>query len=138
MMERTEYLEAFGVPEFLYTKPVGVAKPEIQKISTQCLVIETQNPYSFCQAGATQDFLFKMLAAIGLEKQHIQCIAIDATDLAQRLQQYDAKTVLLMGQGLSSDAKVHFHPHHPSEILANETLKREAWEVLKQVQQCLK
>jgi uracil-DNA glycosylase len=29
--------------------------------------------------------------------------------------------------------QAHFSTHHPSEILVNETFKREAWEVLKQL-----
>jgi hypothetical protein len=29
--------------------------------------------------------------------------------------------------------QAHFFTHHPSEILVNETFKREAWEVLKQL-----
>jgi uracil-DNA glycosylase len=49
------------------------------------------------------------------------------------LGQYNAKTVLLMSKGLSSDVQAHFFTHHPSEILVNETFKREAWEVLKQI-----
>jgi hypothetical protein len=43
-------------------------------------VIETQNAHSFCQTGKVQDFLFKMLGAIGLEKANIKCITINALD----------------------------------------------------------
>lgn len=138
MMTRAEYLEALNIPEFLYTKPVDVTKPNVQKTRTQCLVVETQNTHSFCQVGAVQEFLFKMLGAIGLEKKHIHYITIDATELDCTLKQYDAKTVLLMGKNLSSHIKSHFHTHHPSEILNNEALKREAWETLKQLEKCLK
>jgi DNA polymerase III psi subunit len=136
-LERANYLEAFGVPAFLYTKPTDAIEVSTQKICVQCLVIETQNAHSFCQIGKIQDFLFKMLGTIGLEKANVKCIAIDAVDLERMLGQYDAKTVLLMNKNLSSDTQAHFSTHHPSEILANETFKREAWEVLKQVQVCL-
>ena len=137
-LERANYLEAFGVSAFLYAENVDVIEVSTQKICVQCLVIETQNAHSFCQIGKIQDFLFKMLGAIGFEKANVKCITIDAVDLERTLEQYDAKTVLLMSKNLSSDAQAHFSMYHPSEILVNETFKREAWEVLKQLQQCLK
>ncbi|CAC9446022.1 hypothetical protein BSPLISOX_906 [uncultured Gammaproteobacteria bacterium] len=137
-LERSDYLAAFGVPAFLYVESTDAIEVSTQKICTPCLVIETQNAHSFCQTGKVQDFLFKMLGAIGLEKANIKCITINALDLEHTLGQYDAKTVLLMSKGLSSDVQAHFFTHHPSEILVNETFKREAWEVLKQLQQCLK
>ncbi|CAC9433494.1 hypothetical protein [bacterium endosymbiont of Bathymodiolus sp. 5 South] len=137
-LERSDYLAAFGVPAFLYVEPTDAIEVSTQKICTPCLVIETQNAHSFCQTGKVQDFLFKMLGAIGLKKANVKCITINALDLERTLGQYDAKTVLLMSKGLSSDVQAHFSMHHPSEILVNETFKREAWEVLKQLQQCLK
>lgn len=138
MMMRFEYLEVLGVPAFLYTKPVNTTMPNIEKMHVQCLVVETQNTHSFCQTGAVQELLFKMLGAIGLEKKHINYITTDATKLDSTLKQYDAKTVLLMGKGLSTHTKSHFHTHHPSEILNNAALKHEAWETLKQLEKCLK
>jgi len=45
---------------------------------------------------------------------------------------------LLMSKGLTSSSEQHFSTYHPSEILVNEQLKREAWEVLKNLKQCLK
>ncbi len=137
-LERAKYLEAFGVPEFLYSEPNYAIEVSKQKTCIQCLVIETQNAHSFCQTGKTQDFLFKMLGAIGLERSNVKCIVIDVVDLECTLEQYDAKTVLLMSKNLLSNAQEYFYTHHPSEILNNETLKREVWEVLKQLQQCLK
>ena len=134
---RSRYLEVMGVPDFLYAQ----AKPEdldTQKITTQCLVIETNNTHSFCLSGKYQDFLLKMLSAIGLKKDDIQCISINIDDLSHTLSGYNAKTVLLMSKGLKPSSKQHFSTHHPSEILINEQLKREAWEVLKEIQACLK
>ncbi len=134
---RSRYLEALGVPEFLYTQ-VEPENIDEQKINTQCLVIETQNSRSFCQPGKYQDFLLKMLGAIDLQQQDIHCISISADDLSRTLGQYNAKTVLLMSKGLNPSSDQHFVAHHPSEILMNEQLKREVWEVLKKIKTCLK
>jgi hypothetical protein len=134
---RSRYLDAFGVPEFLYvqTKTVDLSS---NKIDTRCLVVETENARSFCQPGKYQDFLLKMISAIGLSKDDIQCISINADDLSRTLAEYNAKTVLLMSEGLSVSSAHHFSTHHPSAILTNEQLKREAWEVLKKIKACLK
>jgi predicted nucleotide-binding protein (sugar kinase/HSP70/actin superfamily) len=134
---RSRYLEALGVPEFLYAEEKS-EDIDVQKINTLCLVIETQNSRSFCQAGKYQDFLLKMLGAIGLQQQDVNYISINADDLSRTLGQYNAKTVLLMSKDLKSSSAHHFIAHHPSEILVNEQLKRETWEVLKEIKACLK
>ncbi|MBA5248875.1 MAG: hypothetical protein FE834_04990 [Gammaproteobacteria bacterium] len=144
--QRNDYLEALGVPDFLYLEQSSTADTAntanvattTPKINTQCLVIETQNAHSFCQAGNTQVFLFKMLGAIGLKTADIQCVSIQADALTATLEKYNAKTVLLMSAALKSSLPQHFSTHHPSAILTNESFKREAWEVLKKVQLCLK
>ncbi|MBW5291291.1 MAG: hypothetical protein Rsou_1400 [Candidatus Ruthia sp. Asou_11_S2] len=134
---RSHYLEVLGIPEFLHiqAKIQGLNTP---KIDTQCLAIETKNPHSFCQIGKTQDILFKMLGAIGLEKSDIKYVSINTDDLNQTLQQYNAKTVLLMSAGLKPSSYKHFATHHPGEVLTNEQFKRETWEVLKRLKQCFK
>ncbi len=137
-LERANYLEAFGVPAFLYAERAEVIEASVQKKCVQCLVIETPNAHSFCQTGKIQDFLFKMLGAIGLKKSDIKCVDIEVNDLTDTLGQYDAKVVLLMSKDLVLGANNHFVIHHPSDILTSDTLKREAWEVLKKVQVCLK
>ena len=134
---RSRYLEALGVPEFLYAEEKS-EDIDVQKINTLCLVIETQNSRSFCQAGKYQDFLLKMLSAIGLQQQDVNCISINTDDLSRTLGQYNAKTVLLMSKDLKSSSEQQFIAHHPSEILVNEQLKRETWEVLKRIKACLK
>lgn len=134
---RSRYLDAMGVPEFLHTQTKDNSL-NVQKISTQCLVLETPNPRSFCQVGKYQDFLLKMLSAIGLARDDIKYISISADDLTRTLGQYNAKTVLLMSKELEPSSEHHFVVHHPSEILMNEQLKREAWEVLKKIKTCLK
>jgi hypothetical protein len=136
--KRVHYLEAFGVPEFLYSERIDAVEVSMQKMHVQCLVIETSNTHSFCQTGKTQDFLLKMLSAIGLKKSDIKCLNIEINNLPHVLNQYEAKTVLLMSKGLASSVSNHFSIHHPSDILGNNVLKREAWEALKKVQICLK
>jgi hypothetical protein len=134
---RSRYLEALGVPDFLYAED-KTEDLNVQKISTNCLVIETQNSRSFCQAGKYQDFLLKMLDAIGLQQEDVNFISISVDDLSRTLGQYNAKTVLLMSKGLNPSSEQHFVAHHPSEVLMNEQLKRETWEVLKKIKACLK
>ncbi|HAU19866.1 MAG TPA: hypothetical protein DCT00_00095 [Gammaproteobacteria bacterium] len=134
---RSRYLEALGVPGFLYAED-KLEDLDAKKTSTLCLVIETQNSRSFCQAGKYQDFLIKMLGAIGLHQQDVIFVSINADDLSRTLGQYNAKTVLLMSKDLKSSSEQHFIAHHPSEILVNEQLKRETWEVLKKIKACLK
>ncbi len=134
---RSRYLEALGVPEFLYAEEKS-EDIDAQKITTLCLVIETQNSCSFFQTGKYQDFLLKMLAAIGLQQQDVNLISINADDLSRTLGQYNAKTVLLMSKDLKPSSEQHFIAHHPSKILVDEQLKRETWEVLKKMKACLK
>lgn len=134
---RSRYLEALGVPEFLYAEEKS-EDIDAQKITTLCLVIETQNSRSFFQTGKYQDFLLKMLAAIGLQQQDVNLISINADDLSRTLGQYNAKTVLLMSKDLKPSSEQHFIAHHPSKILVDEQLKRETWEVLKKMKACLK
>ena len=55
---RSRYLEALGVPEFLYAED-KFEDVDAKKTNTLCLVIETQNSRSFCQAGKYQDFFIK-------------------------------------------------------------------------------
>lgn len=134
---RLRYLETLGVPEFLYNqnKPKNI---DAQKINTRCLVIESQNSQSFSQAGKYKDFLLKMLSAIDLQQKDVHCISINTDDLSRTLGQYNAETVLLMSKDLIPSSEQHFVTHHPSEILLNEQLKREVWEVLKKIKICLK
>ncbi len=133
---RSHYLKALGVADFLHTK-TKVKTSDKDKISIKCLVIETNNSHSFCQPGKSQDFLLKMLSTIRLKQKNIKCVSIHANELNSTLRRYDAKAVLLMSKDLSPLSARHFSIHHPSEILANQALKREAWEVLKKIKKWL-
>ena len=59
--DRSNYLEALGIPDFLYSS-VGSEATENAKL----LVLEVSSEDSFCESGASQDLLFKMFASIGL------------------------------------------------------------------------
>jgi uracil-DNA glycosylase len=43
-----------------------------------------------------------------------------------------------MNKDLKPSSEQHFVAHHPSKVLVSEQLKRETWEVLKQIKACLK
>ncbi|SMN16554.1 hypothetical protein CRYPA_321 [uncultured Candidatus Thioglobus sp.] len=97
-----------------------------------------ENQNSICIAGEVQDFLFKMLSAIGLQQKNIACIKVSPNTLLDQVANYNARTILLTHQQLTLNTSNAFSMLHPSEVLKDERLKRDAWEVLKQVEACLK
>ena len=54
---RNNYLEALGMPDFLYSQsnPDKKVNPEVK-----CLIIETNSQESFCEPGKSQDLLIKI------------------------------------------------------------------------------
>lgn len=134
---RSHYLSAMDVPDFLHiiNKPSDLT---IKKTPVRCLVIEKNSELSFCQPNKAQALLYKMLGAIELQSDNIACINVDNQDLEQVLARYDAQVILLMNPDLSASGKHCFKTHHPSVILKDASLKRDAWEVLKQIKICLK
>jgi len=134
---RARYLNALDIPEYLYTtKGVDTSNPA--PIQTRCLVVETQCSKSICEPGEVQDFLYKMLSAVGLAKKDVICIKSQSDEISQEIGKYDAQTILLMDTRVSIVKDKVFSMRHPSDVLKDEQLKREAWEVLKQVKVCLK
>ena len=134
---RARYLKALDIPEYLYaSKSVDSSNPA--PIQTRCLVVETQCSKSICEPGEVQDFLYKMLSAVGLAKKDVICIKSQSDEISQEISKYDAQTILLMDTRVSIVKDKVFSMRHPSDVLKNEQLKREAWEVLKQVKACLK
>ena len=132
---RERYLEALDIPAYLYES----ARPSTtsRRIKTRCLVLESREQDSFCQSGEVQSLLFKMLSAINLSADEVVLRNIQAAELNPVLREYEPTTVLLMDKELSSDIDRHFSTHHPSMVLADAKLKRDAWEVLKQLESCL-
>jgi hypothetical protein len=130
---RAHYLTELGIPEYLH----AVKKSSVQIIKTRCLLVESKKTRSIFQTDAERDFLYKMLDAIGLKKQDVILIQSTENEVFQVINGYQAKAILLLDAGFSLDLSSSFLMPHPSEILNNEQLKREAWEVLKKVKKCL-
>ena len=131
---RNDYLEALDIPEFLYNKNDSISRAEI---IVQCLLVETSPEKSFCEPGDTKNLLVKMLSSIGLSLNNTTSISIQSEDLEENIKAHPARVVLVMGDSINSKSNNLFFTHHPRDILKNPALKREAWETLKKVKQCL-
>ena len=133
--QRDKYLEALGIPDFLYSS-------DSLSVSTQdkfkLLVVEIDSQGSFCQAGASQDLLFKMLASIGLGLSECNLLSISKSEIDALIQDNSKDLILVMDSSISFEGKTLFVTHHPKDIINNPKLKRDSWEVLKQVKLCLK
>lgn len=135
---RSQYLNELKIPEYLHAISSSAASAtRSQKINIKCLVVEFDQSNSICSSGEVQDFLYKMLGAIGLQKQEVICISEAIENIEQALEKYNTQVVLLAGVSLPIQSKSVLNIHHPNKIIANEQLKREAWEVLKQAKLCL-
>ena len=131
---RNDYLKALDIPEFLYNKNDLISRTEI---IVQCLLVETSPEKSFCEPGDTKNLLVKMLSPIGLSLNNTTSISIQSEDLEENIKAHPARVVLVMGDSINSKSNNLFFTHHPRDILKNPALKREAWETLKKVKQCL-
>ena len=131
---RNDYLEALDIPEFLYNKNDSTPRA---KIIVQCLLVETSPEKSFCEPSDTKNLLVKMLSSIGLSLNNTTSISIQSEDLEENIKAHPARVVLVMGDPIKSKSNNLFFTHHPRDILKNPALKREAWETLKKVKQCL-
>ena len=132
---RDKYLDTLGIPAYLYRQQ---AASETPTKSIKCLVLEAHANDSFCQAGEAQDFLFKMLSAIGLNANEVALVNLQENNLDKVLADYQTQSILTMGCTIPKQSLPSFHTQHPGAILNQPELKREAWEVLKQLQSCLK
>jgi DNA polymerase III psi subunit len=132
---RNDYLEALGIPEFLYTSEASI-KPD--KVLSKCLIVETTNENSFCQSGETQELLDKMLSSINLSLNDVTCLSIKYSDLEGITHEYPAQAVLIMGDYTGPQKDNIFITHHPKDIIVNANLKRQVWETLKKLKKCLK
>ena len=131
--DRSNYLEALGMPDFLYSS-VGSEATENAKL----LVLEVSSEDSFCESGASQDLLFKMLASISLSLNECDLISIDKSEMNRFIQEHSSDLMLIMDSSLSVTGESLFVTHHPKEIIKNPMLKRDSWEILKKVKSCLK
>ena len=133
--QRDKYLEALGIPDFLYAS----VSPEVSaKDKFKLLVVELDSQGSFCQAGASQDLLFKMLASIGLNLNDCNLLSVSKSEVDTIIQKHASDLILVMDSSISLEGKTLFVTHHPKDIIEDPKLKRDSWEVLKQVKLCLK
>jgi hypothetical protein len=132
---RQDYLKALGIPEFLYAVNESNG---VTTVIAKCLVIETEQEHSFCQSGQSYDLLEKMLGAIGLLMSDVKCVRATKNTLSSVIESNPAKAVLIMDRTLKSTLEHIFMTFHPYEIINNPALKREVWEVLKELKKCLR
>lgn len=135
MQSRNDYLEALGIPDFLYSK---VDSTSSISSPLSIMVLELSSKHSFCQAGNTRDLLVKMLASIGLNLNSVHLASIEKSNLDSFIADNPAQVVLVMDSTFKSDKSSLFSTYHPRDVIKDSHLKRETWEILKKVKQCLK
>lgn len=135
MQSRNDYLEALGIPDFLYSK---VDSTSSISSALSIMVLELSSKDSFCEAGNTRDLLVKMLASIGLDLNSVHLASIEKSNLDSFIADNPAQVVLVMDSTFKSDKSSLFSTYHPRDVIKDSHLKRETWEILKKVKQCLK
>ena len=135
MQSRNDYLEALGIPDFLYSK---VDSTSSISSPLSIMVLELSSKDSFCEAGKTRDLLVKMLASIGLDLNSVHLASIEKSNLDSFITNNPAQVVLVMDSTFKSDKSSLFSTYHPRDVIKDSHLKRETWEILKKVKQCLK
>ena len=135
MQSRNDYLEALGIPDFLYSK---VDSTSSISSPLSIMVVELSSKDSFCEAGKTRDLLVKMLASIGLDLNSVHLASIEKSNLDSFITNNPAQVVLVMDSTFKSDKSSLFSTYHPRDVIKDSHLKRETWEILKKVKQCLK
>ena len=135
MQLRNQYLEALGIPDFLYSK---IESKNSSEPLLKLLIIEVGAQDSFCSKGDSQNLLIKMLASIELSIKSAQLISLEENLIDEHIKNNPSEAVLLMGSSYKSTQSDIFLIHHPRDILKDSSLKRESWEILKKVKQCLK
>ena len=111
---RDEYLEALGIPEFLYSP---VTPKTLAEAKFKLLVVELDSKESFCESGASQDLLFKMLASIGLGLNECKLKSIDKSEINRFIEDHSSDLMLIMDSSISAEGKSLFITHHPKDII---------------------
>ena len=135
MQLRDEYLEALGIPDFLYSK---IESKKVTEPLLKLLIIEVGTQDSFCKKGVSQNLLIKMLSSIDFKIQNACLVSLEKSQVDEYVKNNLAEVVLIMDSSYKPSKSAIFLMHHPRDILKNSNLKRESWEVLKKVKQCLK
>lgn len=132
--------EQFAISNWLMEAVThGQKSGNISKTQLTCLVLEDKNNIHYqCQArGSQYTLLLKMLSAINITEDDFSLLAIQNGELAEVVPQYLPQAILILGEGLSLQQSNVFDCPHPSDMLANAPLKRQAWECLKQLKKSL-
>jgi len=135
MQLRNQYLVALGIPDFLYSKIKS--KNSLEPL-LKLLIVEVGTQDSFCSKGDSQNLLIKMLASIDLSIKSAQLVSLENNLIDEYIKNNPSEAVMIMGYSYESIKSDIFLMHHPRDILKNSSLKRESWEILKKVKQCLK
>ena len=135
MQLRNQYLEALGIPDFLYSK---IESKNSSEPLLKLLIVEVGAQDSFCSKGDSQNLLIKMLESIGFSIKNAQLVSLEKNLIDEYIKNNPSEAVMIMGSSYESNKSALFLMHHPRDILKNPTLKRESWEILKKVKQCLK
>lgn len=132
MTTREKYLKALDIDDFLYLE-----NNNIKETTIKCLIIEPIMQNSFCDKSQSYDLLKKMLSAIDIKIQDVICMQATNETLEQLITKNKTKCILVMGDLIKLDIKNIFYTYHPQEVIANAKLKRDVWNVLKNLQKCL-
>ena len=132
---RNQYLEALGIPDFLYSK---IESKNSSEPLLKLLIVEVGSQDSFCSKGDSQNLLIKMLESIGFSIKSAQLVSLEKNLIDEYIKNNPSEVVMVMGSSYESNKSALFLMQHPRDILKNPTLKRESWEILKKVKQCLK
>ena len=132
---RNQYLEALGIPDFLYSK---IESKNSSEPLLKLLIVEVGSQDSFCSKGDSQNLLIKMLASIDLNIKSAQLVSLEKNLIDEYIKNNPSEAVMIMGSSYESIKSDIFLMHHPRDILKNSSLKRESWEILKKVKKCLK
>ncbi len=135
MKLRNEYLEALGIPDFLYSR---IESKNSSEPLLKLLIVEVGAQDSFCSKGDSQNLLIKMLASIDLSIKSAQLVSLEKNLIDEYIKNNPSEAVMIMGSSYESIKSDIFLMHHPRDILKNSSLKRESWEILKKVKKCLK
>ena len=135
MQLRNQYLEALGIPDFLYSK---IESKNSSETLLKLLIVEVGAQNSFCSKGDSQDLLLKMLASIDLSIKSTQLVSLEFFFIDEHIKNNPSEAVMIMDLSYKSIKSDIFLMHHPRDILKNSSLKRESWEILKKVKKCLK
>ena len=97
---RNKYLEALGIPDFLYSK-IEFNKPS--ELPIKLLIVEVGDQDSFCSKGDSQNLLMKMLESIGFSIKNAQLVSLEINLIDEYIKNNPSKAVMVMGSSYESN-----------------------------------